>query len=224
MANILYGALATQLAGSVGGVTFQKAGSSLIVRKRPQPMKPKQVLQKERQAALGNASAHWVSAGSFLQGEWISWAASVTLQNSLGQTYQPTGQQAYIWGYIQHTDNGVALPGTCPTLNGTPAEHVPVFSYSASKLYIASLAPSESDLLGLSVSVSYPDSKRSKCRMPRFSRTLLCVGGAAPIAPIADFTGMTVLTTYQRRVFVTMRFTDTNLRPSLLYTYFYDIP
>jgi hypothetical protein len=60
--------------------------------------------------------------------------------------------------------------------------------------------------------------------MPRFSRTLLCVGGAAPTAPIADFTGMTVLTTYQRRVFVTMRFTDTNLRPSLLYTYFYDIP
>jgi hypothetical protein len=224
MANIIYGPLAGQLSGSVGGVTFQKAGSSLVVRRRPQPMKPKQALQKERQAMLGLASAHWTAAGAYEQGMWAAWAASVTLTNKIGQTYHPTGQQAFVWGYIQHTDNGLAFPGYWPTMNGTADEHVPTFSFSDQKLYIASLYPNEADLQGLSVSVSYPDSRRLTCRMPRYARTLLCIGGAAPTAPIADFTGTTIITTYQRRVFVTMRYTDTNLRPSLLYSYPYDIP
>lgn len=224
MANIQYGPLAQALAGSVAGVTFQRAGSQSIVRGKPKPARPQKALQRATQGLFAEASSEWRVIGNTAQDNWRSYAATVTLTNSLGQTYNPTGQQCFIWAYVTAKNCGIATFVGGPSGTGTPAEHAPTFGMSGTVLRLESISPDADDLAGMFVNIYYPDTTRAQNRMPLLFHAEIDVTGVLAPWDLIDTATDCQLTNTRRRIFMAVRYVDNELRTSLLYKYFYDVP
>jgi len=95
MARVQYGAVVTELEGSVGGFTFQRNSSGSIVRARPTQSKtstPKQTLAQSKHATILN---QWQRLTLSQKEMWNDYAALYTKVNAFGQDKKLTGLNWY---------------------------------------------------------------------------------------------------------------------------------
>jgi hypothetical protein len=96
MARVTYGALVTDLAGSIAGTTFQKNSSGAIARARAYtPVNPS-IQQSDRQLALIQLVAKWATLTTTQKGLWNALAAAHNKINNWGHYTKLSGYQWFI--------------------------------------------------------------------------------------------------------------------------------
>jgi hypothetical protein len=96
MARVTYGALVTDLAGSIGGVTFQNNSSGSIARLRSKkPLNPSQA-QSDQQLSLSRLVSLWPALSSADRESWEDLAAGHDHVNPWGETKTINGFQWFM--------------------------------------------------------------------------------------------------------------------------------
>jgi len=96
MARITYGALITEIKGSVGGFTFQKNASGTIIRSRPSMNKKKTSKQTIQQTSFFSFLSKYSNLTLAQKNLWSAFAAIHTKSNAFGQIKSLTAQNWYI--------------------------------------------------------------------------------------------------------------------------------
>lgn len=97
MAIIKYGPLASEVRGSIGGVTFTAGRFGKVVRARSSPVHSPTNLRTYWKGLLSYDIAHWTNTLSEQQRtDWRNLAAATWFTNSLGEDYHPTGLNLYV--------------------------------------------------------------------------------------------------------------------------------
>ena len=96
MARVTYGALVTDLTGSIGGTTFQRNSSGAIARSRAYtPVNPSQQ-QSDRQLMLIQLVALWPTLSTTNKGLWNALAAAHNKINDWGSYKKLNGYQWFL--------------------------------------------------------------------------------------------------------------------------------
>lgn len=82
--------------GSIGGATYSHNKGLAYVRRRSIPTNPNSIKQQAARQILSALSASWAGLSSANQTAWTDWASINTILDTLGQSIQLSGQQAYI--------------------------------------------------------------------------------------------------------------------------------
>lgn len=89
--------LVTQASGSVGGTTYAHTGSGLYMRARSIPVNPNTGAQLAVRSALTALVMAWIETLTAAQrASWDLWASNVQFTNPLGDSFNISGQNAYI--------------------------------------------------------------------------------------------------------------------------------
>lgn len=81
------------------------------------PADPATALQSIQRATLGAASTAWRGLTAAQRLGWSTLGLQITRTDTLGQTYNLTGQQTYAMYYRNLTVIGGTLPATAPALS-----------------------------------------------------------------------------------------------------------
>jgi hypothetical protein len=114
MARVTYGALITDLAGSIGGVTFQQNSSGSIARLRSKkPLNPSTV-QSDQQLTLSRLVALWPTLSAAEKTSWSDLAAAHDHITPWGETKTINGFQWFMACNLNLLSCGWALLETAP--------------------------------------------------------------------------------------------------------------
>lgn len=106
--------LVTQASGSIGGATFTRTRSGMVLRARAMPVNPASQYQQAIRSAQSVISTDWQATLTDLQREgWENYAAQVSRKNKLGDTIYLTGQQMFVRCNVPRIQAGLA-----PVLDG----------------------------------------------------------------------------------------------------------
>jgi hypothetical protein len=125
MAKVLYGSQITDIAGSIGGLTFQKNASSSIVRLRPTNSATLSEAQIARNVAFSQASSSWSALSGSDKALWNAFAAAHSKVDYYGTTKILSGMNWFMSLYI----NALSIsypPLTVPPTYALPTAY-PVF-------------------------------------------------------------------------------------------------
>jgi hypothetical protein len=89
-------ALISQGSASIGGATFSKNRGGNYIRKRVAPVQPRSSAQQAIRATLSALSGQWKSLSNSQIAAWSALASTITLKDSLGNSYIPTGNQLFV--------------------------------------------------------------------------------------------------------------------------------
>ncbi len=95
MARVEYGAMITELKGSVGGFTFQQNSAGKIVRARPKTFKNSTPKQTVAQSLHMDFIARWLDLSLANRILWNDFAALHTKENMFGEVKTLTGMNWY---------------------------------------------------------------------------------------------------------------------------------
>jgi len=105
----------TQASGSIGGTTFAHTASGMYQRARSIPVNPNTGKQLNVRNALTALVNRWTTVLTALQrSEWDTWAANTPFVNALGDTFNITGQNAYIGANTQRLQALDAISAALP--------------------------------------------------------------------------------------------------------------
>ena len=108
----------SQARASLGGATFSANRGGNYIRARIAPVQPRSTAQQQARAQFSTVSGNWKTLTAAQRAGWAAAAAGVTLQDSLGNSYIPTGNQLYVGLNRNLLVNGEpvvsASPGTKP--------------------------------------------------------------------------------------------------------------
>jgi hypothetical protein len=107
-------AIITQASGSLGGATGASNRGGNYLRSRVAPVQPRTTPQQNVRALLSSTSAGWRALTASNIAGWNSLAASITLKDSLGNSYKPSGAQLYNALNINLVNIGSAVITTPP--------------------------------------------------------------------------------------------------------------
>ena len=120
MARVTYGDLITELAGSIGGVTFQKNSSGNIARLRPKtPVNPSQP-QSDQQGLIAKLVSAWGSLTLVQKGSWDTFAAAHTHFTPWGKETTLNGFQWYVSCNLNLLITNQATINTAPDWTAVP--------------------------------------------------------------------------------------------------------
>lgn len=102
--------------GSYAGQTSSRNRFGQYVRNRSTPVNPNSVPQGNVRARLSNNAAAWRALTDTQREGWISLGLSITRTDSLGQTYNLTGFQAYCLINNNNLAAGSAIVSAAPAL------------------------------------------------------------------------------------------------------------
>lgn len=102
--------------GSVGNETHSRGRSGQTIRQRAMPTNPNTAAQSAARTRLTTLSAGWRGLTDAQRANWNSFAASYTMTNALGQSFNLTGHQSYIQVNTVNLQNGDAVLTTPPAL------------------------------------------------------------------------------------------------------------
>jgi hypothetical protein len=111
--------LLSQTSGSIGGATGASNRGGNYLRSRVAPVQPRTIAQQGVRALLSSISASWKALTATEIAGWNSLASSVTLHDSLGNSYTPSGSQLYTGLNINLTNIGESPISSAPA--GTPS-------------------------------------------------------------------------------------------------------
>ena len=137
-------ALISQGSASLGGATFSKNRGGNYIRKRVAPVQPRSSAQQSVRATLSALSGQWKGLGATVNAAWLALASGITLKDSLGNSYVPTGNQLFV-GL-----NATLTACAEPTITAAPAS-MPTF---ADMLPIAVTATAGTPSLAITTSLA----------------------------------------------------------------------
>lgn len=120
MALVKYGAVVTEASGSLDGVTYSRNTFGAYVRARAVPVNPNTPAQTAARTLLTSLSQQWRTLTGAERNGWNTVAQSIVRQNSLGESYNPTGQQLYVGVNANRTNVGLATVASAPTQDAAP--------------------------------------------------------------------------------------------------------
>lgn len=82
--------------GSLGGTTFARNRAGVYTRARVAPTQPRTNSQQENRAAFATLTQSWRTLTQEQIAGWNTLAIGVTLTDTLGKNYTPSGMQLYI--------------------------------------------------------------------------------------------------------------------------------
>jgi hypothetical protein len=108
MARVVYGSIVTDLAGSIGGTTFQMNSSGAIARSRAYTPVAPSPDQSVRQLALSRLVFRWPSVDLPDKQEWSDLAAAHTKLNDWGKSVKLNGYQWFLSYNLNRFTQGLA--------------------------------------------------------------------------------------------------------------------
>lgn len=96
MAQIVLGPLASAIAGSIAGTTFQRSPSGTIVRKKPLPTVRKTPAAITTRSMTEYATAKWRTLTPTQRKDWKSFADSLAWTNRFGDAIQVSGYVCFL--------------------------------------------------------------------------------------------------------------------------------
>ncbi len=100
--------------GKVGGMVFQGGPHGPVMHPRTVPKQPNSETQMAVRNAFSAGSAAWKALGYPMQAGWSSIARQVSLRNSLGQRYCPTGRRLFMSCWQNCATAQTAGPSAAP--------------------------------------------------------------------------------------------------------------
>lgn len=88
--------LLSQARASLGGTTFSANRGGNYTRARVAPVQPRTAAQQTARAQFSSVSGDWKTLTVAQRAGWTAAAAGITLQDSLGNSYVPTGNQLFV--------------------------------------------------------------------------------------------------------------------------------
>ena len=89
-------ALLTAGSASLGGSTFARNHGGQYIRSRVAPVQPRTSAQQAIRASLSSLSGQWKGLTQVQIAAWAALATGITLKDSLGNSYTPTGNQLFV--------------------------------------------------------------------------------------------------------------------------------
>lgn len=112
--------LLTQASGSVGGVTFTRTNSGMVIRGRSMPINPRSELQQVVRNSVGQLATRWVEVLTEEQRElWTAYAKNVLVKNKLGDSIALAGNAMYIRCNVPRLQAGLIVVDDAPTAFST---------------------------------------------------------------------------------------------------------
>ena len=213
MAICSFGPLIDGARGSIGGVTFSRAGSGATVRAKPRPPRPVRERQVEGQSFLGQAAAIWTTTSSITKTFWGTYGASITLYDGLARAYHPTGRQAFVWSYCVQASGGMTIDMTVPTGVGLAVVPTLTLEYLAHGLRLTGWTPAPAATDQLVFMTYRADRPRAFNRRGRAGLSLLDGADGLPEILVGDIDESWPIGT-ELKAFVGVRVIDENLRLS----------
>lgn len=134
MARVTYGSGVTELAGSIGGVTYQKNASGNIAKLRANPTVNPTLLQSTYQRNLAQCVSHWPTLTQAQKDGWDTLAAAHDHTTVWGETKTLSGYQWFLSVNLIRVGWGRAILDSAPTWS---AEVPPdAFTIETSATYI----------------------------------------------------------------------------------------
>jgi hypothetical protein len=109
------------MSGSIAGTTYAHNRGGPYARRRATPVNPSSTKQQAIRNILATCSAAWAGLTDAQRAAWTDWAALNPVVNSLGQSQQLTGHQAF---NQLNTIRGLSAlaPNTTPPAGTGPAQ------------------------------------------------------------------------------------------------------
>lgn len=117
MAVIKLGQIASDIRGSVGGITFSRNKSGAYARARTKGINSSTDRQAQWRSIFGNVMNVYSSLDVDDKIDWNASAETFTWFNKLGDPFVPSGQQLFMKLGAQLQSVGVAIPGPLPDGN-----------------------------------------------------------------------------------------------------------
>lgn len=95
MAKILLGGVASQVSGSVGGVTYSRNRYGTYMRRRAHPTISESWYAMDAKSRMGAVSRQWSAQTDATRAAWATWAANNPVMDKLGQRQVLAGNAAY---------------------------------------------------------------------------------------------------------------------------------
>lgn len=111
------GLIATQLSGSLDGVTASRNKGGTYFRQRAIPVNPGTAPQTQVRSIMGQLAALWTNALTAIQrSSWETYAENVPLVNRIGESITVTGLNMYQRSNIPRLQNGLPRVDSGPTV------------------------------------------------------------------------------------------------------------
>lgn len=124
---LLKGTIASQLSGSLAGLTASHNRGGQYLRARVIPTDPLSSLQAQMRAAMSEANNAWAGLTQTQRDDWDNYALNTPLLNSLGDPVNVGGKGMFIRGNVPRlyativTGTDLPLVTAAPTTMGLPA-------------------------------------------------------------------------------------------------------
>jgi len=113
--------VATQLSGSVGGITYTRTRSGMVARARSVPVQPNSGNQLEVRSALTQLVTRWTETLTAAQrAAWDLYAANVPVINPLGDSINNTGQNWYVACNVPRLQVAAKISGLITVVDAAP--------------------------------------------------------------------------------------------------------
>lgn len=113
--------VATQLSGSIGGITYTRTRSGMVQRARTVPVQPNSGAQLQVRSALTQLVTRWTETLTPTQrAAWDLYAANVPVVNPLGDSINNTGQNWYIACNVPRLQAKAKLSGLIDLIDDAP--------------------------------------------------------------------------------------------------------
>lgn len=111
----------TQASGSIGGLTYAHAPSGMYTRARAIPVNPATAFQAHARAAMTSLVNRWTDTLTATQRTaWALWAANTPFTNKLGDSFNISGQNAYIGANQPRSNINSKLGSTFDLIDDAP--------------------------------------------------------------------------------------------------------
>lgn len=134
MAQIVLGPLASAIAGSIAGTTFQRSPSGTIVRKKPLPTIRNTPAAITTRSMTEYATAKWRTLTPTQRKDWKAFADTLTWTNRFGDVIQVSGYICFL-AYNSGTWSQPATTYALPFFTDPPAPGTTVNPSSLSAVY-----------------------------------------------------------------------------------------
>jgi hypothetical protein len=121
MAKVKYGSAVAEASGAAGGAVFSRNRNGSYLRRFSAPVQPRSVTQVNNRENVGALSNLWRTLTTAEKAAWASLGAQIVRSDSLGQSYDLTGAQAFTGNNNVRRHLGVASTTTAPALDVTPS-------------------------------------------------------------------------------------------------------
>lgn len=208
MACIVPGPIVSDLRGSIGGCSFSKNAYGKFARARVPTRTPWATNVQTARSNLARECSHWLDMDPSDRSDWTTYGKTVTLYNSLGYSYHPSGLASFLRYRTLFDTVHPAPRDTRPDLDGLPSSPTCSIDFSVDDLMLHSVSPALAADSTLFVRALYPKSQsRAEPAARSLARLTLDSVDVIPFTIFASYKAL-LPTNYEARAWVALRYVD----------------